>query len=875
MKTTLSQSERETPLLIYFFILILPFLLFYWQMPFASNSIIGQDFRDSILQHQEILFSIKTGSFPLYNPGYQLGQSSIVLTWSQVFHPISHLSSIMPGYWNGKAFQWYVFYNLLSLGLTQLVLFVFLRNLQLNMVFSFLISLITVYNLRMLDLFRYGASLQAYTGHLLLCAAIGWNFIRPSKIFGPLSIITATYLLVVSGHPQFMYYGLLADGLFMLIGPFFISNLFSQSINIKEAIKFWLKTGFFILLGILLASVYIFPFLFDFYPTNIGRADTSQTSIAASISSLEILNNLFLPFYSDVNQQFGGSSLIIVGILTPFLLFFKIKLARFVWFIWGILIFVFLFMLGDTTPVYNFVWKNFPFMSTFRHQGKFSTMLPILFMMLLVWTVKIKQYPLGFKGLFNKIPPYSILALISALIIPLYLFLYMLLQHYIGINFDGSIHPASFNNISKKTIILTILIGEVSLIGLFFYGINRKASRVIGVLLLLTTIIQVGILLRYGTFILPVKDSKTFEQIKAQKKKRLDYRTNHIDGLTHYSVITQLDHSFIEPYFGKIYFQIIPVVDHIDAYDRMMKERLPQQLFIEGYSSGKAKAITENTKGREGGTVELIYSSFNRMQFRAVSNSPAFFGFSYPYMDQWRAWVNNKNVHIYKANGMAQAVEIPEGESIVEFRYWSDAYLWGIIVSLVTFAAISFFICLNALNGLPRYISMFLLFIMSVGGFFLWYNSLYSGENFETEYNWTYTPVLKTPNFAYGKKTLGYNPPFGMLYLHSSKAVDGYNKPGFGLILHPHHEPLIIDLYKKREIKKIILYGELKTLPEISLSEDNVQWQKVTPVASGVPLRIIFEKPQVARFVKVKASKSELVIDELEIYGTDKDQYNP
>ncbi len=724
----------------------------------------------------------------------------------------------------------------------------------------------------MLDLFRYGASLQAWVGHFLLCAAIGWNFIRPSKIFGPISIIIATYLLVVSGHPQFMYYGLLAAGLFLLIVPFFISNIFKQHISMKDAIRFWLKIGFFISIGILLASVYILPSIFDFYPTNIGRADASETSIAAPIGSIEILNNLFLPFHSDVNQEFGGSSLILVGVLTPFLLLFKIKVPRFVWIIWGILIFVFLFMLGDTTPVYNFVWKNFPFMSTFRHQGKFSSTIPIFVMMLLIWAVKIEPFSLGFRGFFNKIAPYSILALISALIIPLYLFLYFLLQHYVGITFDGSAHPASFNKIHRVTTFLAILVGEASLMGLFLHGINWRASRVIGVLLLLAAIIQVGILLRYGMFVVPVKDSKTFEQITEQKKKRLDYRTAQVDGLVHSSVITQLEHSFMEPYFGKIYFQIIPVVNHIDAYNRMMQERLPQQLFIEGYAPEKAKTITENAKGREEGTVELIYSSFNRMQFRVVSNLDAFFGFSYPYMNQWNAWVNNKKVHIYKANGTSQAVEIPEGESIVEFRYWSDAYFWGIIVSLVTFAAICFFVCFYALNGLPRYIGMVLIFIISIGGFILWHKSLYSGENFETEYKWAYTPVLKTPNLAYGKKTLGYNTITAKLYLHGSQAIDGYTEPGFGFTLDPYDEPLIVDLYKRHEIKTIVLYGELKPQPEISLSEDGIQWQKVISVISGVPLRIIFEKPRVARFVKIKATESKLGIDELEIYGPENAQ---
>ena len=195
-------------------------------MPFLSDLSIGNDYQSYGIQNQmELLFSIKTGSFPLYSPGYALGHSSIALTWSQIFHPISYLGSIMPGYWEGKALHWHTFFKMLSLGITQLVLFIFLRRLKLNMVFSFLLSFITVYNLRMLDMIRFGPALEAYTAHLILCASIGWYFINPSKILGPLGIIFATYMVVVSGHPQMMYYGLLGSGLFLLAIPFFISEL--------------------------------------------------------------------------------------------------------------------------------------------------------------------------------------------------------------------------------------------------------------------------------------------------------------------------------------------------------------------------------------------------------------------------------------------------------------------------------------------------------------------------------------------------------------------------------------------------------------------------------------------------------------------------
>ena len=115
--------------------------------------------------------------------------------------------------------------RLLSLGLTHLALFYFFRRLQLRMDISLILSFITVYNLRMLDMFRYGASLENYTAFLLLCVAIAWRYIEPTKYLGPLWIIGATFLLVCGGHPQMMYYGFIGAGLATLVVPFFfVSN---------------------------------------------------------------------------------------------------------------------------------------------------------------------------------------------------------------------------------------------------------------------------------------------------------------------------------------------------------------------------------------------------------------------------------------------------------------------------------------------------------------------------------------------------------------------------------------------------------------------------------------------------------------------------
>ena len=72
----LHKPEGKTHISIYFIIILLPFLLLYWMIPFVSNLTIGNDYPLYSIQWQmELLFSIKTGSFPLYAPGFAFANS--------------------------------------------------------------------------------------------------------------------------------------------------------------------------------------------------------------------------------------------------------------------------------------------------------------------------------------------------------------------------------------------------------------------------------------------------------------------------------------------------------------------------------------------------------------------------------------------------------------------------------------------------------------------------------------------------------------------------------------------------------------------------------------------------------------------------------
>jgi hypothetical protein len=862
------QQRGNHPLHLVCLIIILPFILLYWMMPFLSDLSLGADYPlFSINDQLSLLFSIKTGSFPLYVSGFNFGHSSSALTLGQVYHPISHIASLLPGYWNGKALEWNTFLRLLTLGLTHLMLFVFLKKIKVNTLFSFLLSLITVYNLRMLEAFRYGASLEAYTGNLWLCTLIGWYFISPSRWFGPLCITGATYLLICSGHPPMMFFGLVGAGIFTLVVPFFLATMLpDKDINFKIALRFWIKVIFYVIGGILLSSAYILPFYFEFVTKNIEYTNFGLQPNMGQDTITGVLNNFFMPLAADTLSTFGGSSLIMMSLLLPLLRCFKVRIPAAVWAIWGILLLAYLYILGPETPVFRLAWEYLPFVSSAGGVGRISIIIPSLMMLLLAWIVNAESFQVRFKTLSIMLTPYALLALIALILIPLYLLPVFLFKPSLGY-----FTPHFIRKLPFWIEFVSVIFGMVSLAALVLYGKYPRLASQLGILLCLIVLLHTGTLLKYGTFIEKKYDKPTFEQMKNDMKEKLIFNFYPSPSMFHSVVLNHIRNSFVDPFLGKIFTQVLPVDSQDHAYRKMEQNRLPQYVFVEGYDNDKAREITEAAIGMTEGKVELIYFSFNRLQFKVNSQSTAIFGLSYPYTGHWNAWVNGNKVNVYRANGAAHAVEIPKGESSIEFRYRSDVFLWGMLISCTSFALIGLFVCFRGLKGSPRLVGIIIIPIISVCGFMLWYDSLHSGDNLEAQYLWEYAPPSKSPNLAYGKKTpSNYFHNSSMLRHYSGYAVDGNTTPGSG-VPFTQDEALIVDLNQIQKIRRIVLYGEVKKESEISLSQDNLQWQRLTFDISehnkSAPLRIIFESPTSARFIKVQAKCSAVVIDELEVYG--------
>ena len=102
---------------------------------------------------------------------------------------------------------------------------------------------------------------------------------------------------------------------------------------------------------------------------------------------------------------------------------------------------------------------------------------------------------------------------------------------------------------------------------------------------------------------------------------------------------------------------------------------------------------TTRTLTGESGSVSDLRYDFDRITARIHANQPALLVLDENYSPGWHATVSGKPVSIYHANYAFQAVEVPQGDSEVRFRYFPPGLAIGIGVSVITAVAAGF-LCL-------------------------------------------------------------------------------------------------------------------------------------------------------------------------------------
>lgn len=862
-------------LLLYLFILLLPFFVFHWQVPFLSNLTIGQDYNIYSMAHQmELQYSLKRGSFPLYVRAYAGGQTSAALTLGQLFHPISHLSAALPGYWYGEALQWNTFWRLFFLGLCHLALFILLCRLRLSGFLSFIISFITVYNLRMLDMFRYGASLENYTGYLFLCTAAAFYYIKPTRFSGPIFIIAATYLLVCGGHSQIMYYGLLGAGMAVMVIPFVLDKISSEKKTGRPyRIKYFITTGTCMIGGILLSSAYTIPFYFDFLTTNAQRVgQVYKWSLQFSDTIGGMLNSFFSPLHSDVHGAFGSSAIILLIALVPLLYLTGKKVPMAISLVWVLITLTFLCSLGAATPVHYFFWKYFPFARDFRVPGRIVILFPFLFLLILAWLFRSPGKKVTStsetKPLSNS--PYQLLAMIA---IPLFILYNRVLAKYLPK--PGPFTPGAINPSPQWVELLIFFMGLLSLIlvlvhSFYIKGQGKKWPGIIGVLLAITVVFQVTAEIRYGTWVTKKRPQPTLEKIDNLKKKDLTYFRSKGGQMEATAVLRQMQESILEPALAKFYRKYKSVSSQTAAYRILNKENVTDTLVVET-AAGWGNSLDHNTNySKNHDRIRLEENTFNRVLFSVEAGAPGFLAFSFPYSDKWKAVIDGTSTRVYRANGYMQAVYLGAGQHKIEFRYWSRAAFVGTLVSCFTFLLIGGYFVFFVLGGKQRVIGAAVSVLVPVSLLFAWTGSLYSGDNLGTQYTWSSKEFPPRDNLAYAKKSTMYRP---RPLFYAGLGVDGE----------------IGTPFRTRKRKKgwwQVDLGSLKPVGEIVIYDGQFQGRKNLPLkilgslngknfnpiktrkhrGEEQPWRIPLGK-EITRFVRLQSStKIPLSFNEVEIY---------
>ncbi|EKD87467.1 MAG: hypothetical protein ACD_36C00069G0001 [uncultured bacterium] len=124
------------------------------------------------------------------------------------------------------------------------------------------------------------------------------------------------------------------------------------------------------------------------------------------------------------------------------------------------------------------------------------------------------------------------------------------------------------------------------------------------------------------------------------------------------------------------------------------KEDFSKEFFRNEFDPGTTVLIESSTKlslsKPQGGSAEILNYQPNYVEIRTVVPTDSLLYLSDSYYPGWRAYVDNKETTIIKANYAFRGVSVPQGDHVITFRYdpWSFATgkkitILAIVITLV------------------------------------------------------------------------------------------------------------------------------------------------------------------------------------------------
>ncbi len=874
------KSPRWLKIGIYCIPVLLPFVLFYWTVPLVVDTSIGKDYQVfPISQQQSLQHSLAHGTWPMFVPGFAGGRPAAALTLGQFFHPQSHIAAALPGYWSGHATHWNTLFRLLTLGGCHLAFLILFRRLRLGWIGAFVASLVAVYNLRLLDNFRYGASLENHTGHLLLIASAAFLYLKPTRVLGPLCVAISVYLTVCGGHPQMMYFGLFGGGVMVLVMPFLLRAICEDVPWDRGTVlgyyKWLVIAG---VTGLVLSAAYIVPLYFDFVAQAGERAaQTYKWSLGFHDDMGGVLNNLFNPMNSNLAGAFGTSAFFLVALLAPLVVALRVKTRLVIFFLWAFALFVYTLSFGEEFPIHYFWWKYFPLAGTFRVPGRTAMMLLAPAAFLVAWLLSRPDFEFRIGKLPVRWSPIGAVAFMA-------LASYLAYNLHFHASFDQPTYltPVHIRDVANWVPDGVMWLGAASLLVLVLPTFSKGMwqRRVMRGLVLLVLLAQTGIVMWNGTWVVPYRNTKSVEALDNRMRSRLAFHAHPGNGMRSDKVRAQMSTSFLATeQMGKFFRNYVEVAPQKAFYKQSAYLRTEDNVVVARTDRQESMSGARASKDQED-SVKSVYTSFNRVVFEVNNHEAGYFNFTYPDHEYWRGFVDGKEAPLYRANGSESALFLESGTHRVELKFFSSASFIGVIISLCGLAALLFYASWF-LKRRARIAAMVGALGIPVLLGFLWMGALYDGDNLNTKYNWTTRKLPRTEgNLAFGKptatSTLKKNQyPFRF---YSGLGVDGQKNGNFCTSKNRTRHWWKVDLGEKKRIKEVVLYDNssqttrrLLPLRLEAAANSNQAYKLVKTLkerGKGRAWRIPVDVS--ARFIRIKTKtkeKGSMCFKEVELYA--------
>ena len=686
--------------------------------PFSKITL-GNDYPYLLGDRKEIAFGLRSGTFPMFIPLYPGGTSFSAKPLGALFHPSTPLLAFLPWYWESSGELVITFFRLATIGFCHFVLFEMFSALGFSPWFALLLGALPVYNERMLDSFRYGASLENYTGFLLLAATFVFLLIAkikrqnqwPAFVAGVLS----GYWLITGGHPQWMFFELIVLFVLAWILPYWVRLFIPYASETQIPRRFWMQASGLFLAILCVSSPFLLSFYFDFFTENVGRAHQAYGwTVDFQHPIADFLMNFIVPWLAEVHTGFGGSPLFLLAALSPLTVLLGQKIPGVIWAIYGICLGLAAYCLGSATPLHSWLYHHAPFFSSFRVPGRMSVGLPLLLTMILAWLLQYAQ-------------PRTLRRLIIAA-------LFLAFWHFTATPRTGLGYfiPQRLNSLPDSWILFQFLAG-IFLLASFWYVTYRKALLCAFVILALSYSSSV---LRFGSWLYERKGDTTYAQI--ERAKRLESVNRSPDDPKMASKIMSLYRTKEKEAPPLIYVghDLQKVASQEEAIHRFSLEPFYSgKIFVEGNEAPPAKL--QNLRAGEIDSVELLEISSNYLRFDVHTARPGLLVLGMPDLgSHWEALHDGKSYAVQSVNGGFPAVVVEPGQTVWEFRYFSKAMAFGVILSLTTIWLI--FVVWSYSRSRRH-------FAYKIGGLavallFLglaWRHSLYSGRPWGLEHKWT------------------------------------------------------------------------------------------------------------------------------------------